>query len=257
MRSHRGNSVTQAWQRELAEFKITTVSPAFIFYIMKGKLWRKSQIEYLRQFGGSIPMDLLYARFKKFNSEKKLPQRSYKAFRSKMFRLGISEYATNDYLCIQELANITGRSRNAIVQWIGKGLKILHTTPRYKYTSFAEVYEFAKNNPKYFGGISQARLQRVLGDEELARKIIRNYPRRAGNFVEKPVICIETGVVYKSLKEAAERNFISYDALRRSISENRKCIGLTFRKHGQNNSFLCGRDANSARQQDADAQQDD
>ena len=224
---------------------------------MKGKLWRKSQVEYLRQFGGSVPMDLLYERFRRFNSEKNLPKRTYQAFRLKMFRLGLSEYATTDYLCIQELANVTGRSRNAVAQWVKKGLKIVHATPRYKYTSYAEVYEFAKNNPKYFGGIPQARLQRVLGDEELARKIIRNYPRRAGNFVEKPVICIEKGVVYKSLKEAAERNFISYDALRKAIRENRKCSGFTFRKHERHNSVLCGRDSDSARQQDADAQQDD
>ena len=125
------------------------------------------------------------------------------------------------------------------------------------YTTYEEIYKFAKKYPMYFGGISQARLLRILGDEDLARKIIRQYPKKLDAAQPVPVICVETGVVYKTMTEAAERHFVTAEALRKAVSENRKCVGFTFRKHERNNSVLRGRNANSARQQDADARQDD
>lgn len=224
---------------------------------MKGKLWRKQQEQFLRQFGGTKPIDLLYSQFKKFNTENDLPQKSFRAFRSKLHRMNVSQRASSDYVGMQELADLMGRSRGAIERYIRKGLPIMHRTSRNVYTTYEEVYKFAKKYPMYFGGISQERLLRILGDEQLARKIIREFPTDANTAKPVPVICVETGVVYRSMTEAAARHFVTAEALRKAISQNRKCVGLTFRKHERNNSVLCGRHANSARQQDADARQDD
>ena len=224
---------------------------------MKGKLWRKSQEQFLRQYGGTKPIDLLYSQFKKFNTQNNLPQRSFRAFRSKLHRMKVSQRASSDYVGMQELADLMGRSRNAIERYMKKGLPIMHRTPGNVYTTYEEIYKFAKKYPMYFGGISQARLLRILGDEDLARQIIREYPTKLDAAQPVPVICIETGVVYTSMTEAAERHFVTAEALRKAISENRKCIGLTFRKHERNNSVLCGRNADSARQQNLDAWQDD
>ena len=224
---------------------------------MKGKLWRKAQEQFLRQFGGTKPIDLLYIQFKKFNTENDLPQKSFRAFRSKLHRMNVSQRASSDYVGMQELADLMGRSRSAIERYIRKGLPIMHRTPGNVYTTYEEIYKFAKKYPMYFGGISQERLLRILGDEKLARKIIREFPTDANTAKPIPVICVETGVVYRSMVEAAERHFVTAESLRKAISQNRKCVGLTFRKHERNNSVLCGRHANSARQQDADARQDD
>ena len=224
---------------------------------MKGKLWRKSQEQFLRQFGGTKPIDLLYSQFKKFNTTNDLPQKSFRAFRSKLHRMNVSQRASSDYVGMQELADLMGRSRSAIERYMRKGLPIMHRTPGNVYTTYEEIYKFAKKYPMYFGGISQARLLRILGDEDLARKIIRQYPKKLDAAQPVPVICVETGVVYKTMTEAAERHFVTAEALRKAVSENRKCVGFTFRKHERNNSVLRGRNANSARQQDADARQDD
>ena len=211
----------------------------------------------MRQFGGTKPIDLLYSQFKKFNTENDLPQKSFRAFRSKLHRMKLSQRASSDYVGMQELADLMGRSRNAIERYIKKGLPIMHRTPGNAYTTYEEIYKFAKKYPMYFGGISQERLLRILGDEDLARKIIRQHPKKLDAAQPVPVVCVETGVVYRSMTEAAERNFVTAESLRKAISQNRKCVGLTFRKHERNNSVLCGRHANSAGQQNADARQDD
>jgi hypothetical protein len=224
---------------------------------MKSKLWRKAQEQFLRQFGGTKPIDLLYSQFKKFNSENGLPQKSFRVFRNKLNSMNLSQLDGSDYVGIQELADLMGRSRTAIGLYIKKGLPIVHRYSRNAYTTYEEIYKFAKKYPKYFGGITQERLVRILGDEDLARKIIRQYPKKLDAAQPVPVICVETGVVYKTMTEAAERHFVTAEALRKAVSENRKCVGFTFRKHERNNSVLRGRNANSARQQDADAWQDD
>jgi hypothetical protein len=224
---------------------------------MKSKLWRKAQEQFLRQFGGTKPIDLLYSQFKKFNTENGLPQKSFRVFRNKLNSMNLSQLDGSDYVGIQELADLMGRSRTAIGLYINKGLPIVHRYSRNAYTTYEEIYKFAKKYPKYFGGITQERLVRILGDEDLARKIIRQYPKKLDAAQPVPVICVETGVVYKTMTEAAERHFVTAEALRKAVSENRKCVGFTFRKHERNNSVLRGRNANSARQQDADAWQDD
>jgi hypothetical protein len=224
---------------------------------MKSKLWRKAQEQFLRQFGGTKPIDLLYSQFKKFNSENGLPQKSFRVFRNKLNNMNLSQLDGSDYVGIQELADLMGRSRTAIGLYIKKGLPIVHRYSRNAYTTYDEIYKFAKKYPKYFGGITQERLVRILGDEQLARKIIQEFPTDANSAKPVPVICVETGVVYRSMIQAAEEHFVTAEALRKAISQNRKCVGLTFRRHERNNSVLCGRHANSAGQQDADARQDD
>jgi hypothetical protein len=195
---------------------------------MKGPRWKQEEEQWLRQHGGSAPIDLLYSRYKRHNKLIGLPVRSLKAVRAKLGRMKISCRLKNDYLGLQELADALGRDRKCINYWIQKGLVISYKSKFCIYTSYGHVYEFAKKNPHYFGGIPQARLQSILGDERFCREIIRKYPTTSNPAKPKRVLCLETGLVYKSMHEAGAKNFISPGAIGSAIKHNRKTFGLTF-----------------------------
>jgi len=71
-------------------------------------------------------------------------------------------------------------------------------------------------------------LQSILGDERFCREIIRKYPTSSNPAKPKRVLCLETGLVYKSMGEAGAKNFISPGAIGSAIKHNRKTFGLTF-----------------------------
>lgn len=80
------------------------------------------------------------------------------------------------------------------------------------------LFKFLGTHPQFFGGRQYDNLYRLLGDEELCRKL-SSMPRRNRN--SKPVRHIESGKTYPSGKQAAIAHHIGPD----SVSYN--CLGYT------------------------------
>ncbi len=170
-----------------------------------------------------------------FNAQNKIagrPKRSAVSIKLKVDKLGYSLEPKYRYLSASALGRVLGISNDAVRYWLQIGLKGVRNrdVPRSPvYITATELRKFARNNPRFFGGIPRIDLYLALEDENLVDQILEQYPNR-NSCIKKPVRvkCVETGRIYNSQSDAARAIYVNRSIVFRAVKYGHRAAGYHF-----------------------------
>jgi hypothetical protein len=201
-------------------------------YAQTRRNWTKEEVAFLKDHAESMPCESL---IRVFNAQNKIagrPKRSAVSIKLKVDKLGYSLEPKYRYLSASALARVLGISNDAVRYWLQIGLKGVRNrdVPRSPvYITATELRKFARNNPRFFGGIPRIDLYIALEDEDLADQIFRQYPNR-NSCIKKPVRvkCVETGRIYNSQSDAARAIYVNRSIVFRAVKYGHRAAGYHF-----------------------------
>lgn len=243
------------------------------YQIQNRAAWTDEQDEKLKELANCGPIRMVRDNFNVWARNHELPTRTMHSIHLRMLKLGLRCESLFDFITLATLARRLGIASATVNHWRDAGLK---TTTQYSskgrvYVNEAAIVDFAKKNPRRFGGIPYSRLFRVLGDEALVDHILRHYPTRpVATFKRRRVVCLQNNCVYSSMRVAAKAHHLSVSAVYKSCRQHKTLCGLDFRYYDKPtndwnprtagrmpNIVFRDRRTNRSRQQVADAREDD
>ena len=102
----------------------------------------------------------------------------------------------------------------------GKGL-------RAKYFMREWIREFAKKRPDLFAGFPESALFQILESEKMAMDLARR--ERPQWVTPKPVVCVETGQKYPTIRAAARAAFVTNERMSKVIRKGGTANGMHWR----------------------------
>lgn len=168
--------------------------------------WTREQVEFLEDYAGEVPFSVLINQYHKkyaLPSERRTPDAMYK----KLSKLGLYGRAVDgDWLCTAAVAKVLGVSKPKVYHWIKRRQDVRNCLKpvfyqRKAFAPRARWKQVAIEFPHLFGGISKERLNALIEDQALAEQIAKTYKHGMKDY---SIICLETGIIYKSCKEAGE-----------------------------------------------------
>lgn len=190
-------------------------------------LWSDGESALLEKLTGVEPFPIIVERLQAYQRRKLLPERSATAIEMQIKRLGLSRRCTLDNLNGSELAAALGVPYSRIRNWLSRSALPLHAThahtPRVR---LKDLRDWAEANPRLLVSIDADRLDWLLGDPELVKAIGKARPVTRGKAC--PVLRVDTGEAFPTIKAAAAAIYISPPALRQALDRNRSCAGGYF-----------------------------
>lgn len=194
---------------------------------MNGKPWTQPELEYLLELAGDQPFPMLCRMYNRMAGKQGWPMRTPSGLSTAIYRYGSQRYTTGEWITINQANTMLNASDGMVRHWIKRGW----ITPRsysksikaFHYISRTDLRRLARERPQLFAGQSEATLTAVLCDEKLAEYIATNYPRR--NAVATPVIQVETGRRFPSIKAAARATYVTYQALQYALKQQKPIAG--------------------------------
>jgi hypothetical protein len=202
---------------------------------VSGVTWTQAEIDFLTEHAMATPFHRIVRGYRVWARMNGHNDRTKEAIDHKLRRMGYSTRTEIDFYTFNRLSEMLGLSRYTVAGW--KRLKenplqaYQHDGKRkaFNYVSRAEFLKFARNHPECLGGANEIGLQVVLEDVDLAREILRKYPKRHSPLYESiRVRCIETGKIYPSLGAAARDIYVTRQTLSRAIHVGHRANGLHF-----------------------------
>ena len=196
------------------------------------RYWTKEEVQFLRSQANCGPHQYVARNYNIWAAQNGHSTRTVSGVVNKLRDLGLGNKAKYDMVPLSTVGRRLGISVYTVQNWPSYGLKTCEkfNTPARRYTTERHLVSFAKKKPECFGGIPYSRLYNVLGDEELAASIRKNYPNRPGSkYKARKCILLQTGVVYSSLWEAAKANHVCRTTVYKSCKWKRPLAGLDFR----------------------------
>ena len=197
--------------------------------------WAKEEVDELLDLVQSLPLKRLVRAFNIWARTHGYKDRTFGSIDKKIRKLGYSTRAEIMYYSFSKVAEVLKLPRNTVAGWKKLTVDPLETYQHdgkkfaFNYVTKKELLKFAKKRPECFGGVDQVGLGLLLEDADLAREILRQYPKRPERqYKEKRVRCIETGKIYASLGEAARDVYVARQGVSRSIRKGHKANGYHF-----------------------------
>jgi len=205
-----------------------------IYYKRVRKPWTDDEIALLHEFAESMPSDQFIRTFNQQNTTNGRAKRSGISIRLKLHELNISLEPKYRYLTASGYARLLGISNDAVRYWLQIGLKGTKNrdVPRSPiYIKTEDLRDFARINPRFFGGIPRIQLFLAIEDADLVDYIVKTFPDR-NTCIRKPmkVRCIETGKIYESQSAAAKAMFVNRSIISRSVRRGHAANGHHFEK---------------------------
>lgn len=178
--------------------------------------WSAAELEALEDIATNLPSDLLSKRYNHWAAQNGYVQRTNYALRTKCSRLGIVCRATGEWVSAGFVRDVLGVGNDTPQRWTDRKWVTAHRDPRGRRTfRRADLVRMAKKRPAAFGGIPADRLFLLLEDRQLCDDIAARFPRRAMD--PRPVLAVETGWRYPSIRAAAAKVFITRQAIQEAI----------------------------------------
>lgn len=167
---------------------------------MSGKPWTKEEEWTLEDLIGTDVFAVVCQRYQAIARKNGWPVRSKTALHLRVRHLGLSAIATDDNLNTQELARQLGIEPHRVRTWVARysDLKPRKVGIHYR-LSLQDLRRFALKRPHLFWGVDEIGLANLIGDT-YAQHVLRKNQRKD---LRRPVLCVETGVVYPSIYQAA------------------------------------------------------
>lgn len=197
--------------------------------------WEQDEIDMLLELVQSLPLKRLVRAFNIWARTHGYKDRTLQSIDKKIRKFGYSTKPEISYYSFNKVAQILKIPRNTVAGWKKLTVDPLETYQHdgkkfaFNYVTKKELLKFAKRRPECLGGVDQVGLGLLLEDADLAREILRQYPRRPERqYKEKRVRCIETGKIYGSIGEAARDVYVARQGVSRAIHAGHKANGYRF-----------------------------
>ena len=165
---------------------------------------------------GDLPWSVVCRSYNNWAVGKKYSRRSSRALHRRVNVAGYSIKATGIWIDVVTIAMLLGMDSETIRRWMRAGLIDYYLEGRKYYVKRDNLRAFARNHPELFRNRKRDDLFLLLDCEELADQLSRSpMPLRPGR--EEPVLCIETGRVYRSYFAAAKSHHVSRQAISNAV----------------------------------------
>lgn len=199
------------------------------------KSWTQEETDELLDLVQSLPLKRLVRAYNMWARMRGYESRTLRGIDKKIRRLGYSTKAEITYYSFSKIAKILKIPRNTVAGWKKLTVNPLETYQHdgkrfaFNYVTTKELLKFAKRRPECLGGVDQIGLGLLLEDADLAREILRQYPKRfKPQFAQKRVRCIETGKIYGSIGEAARDMHVVRQGVSKAITDGYRANGFHF-----------------------------
>lgn len=197
--------------------------------------WTKEEIDTLLDLVQTVPLKRLVRAFNMWARMHGYKDRTLTSIDKKIRKLGYSTRAEIQYYSFAKVAEVLKVTRNTVAGWKKLSVDPLQTYQHdgkkfaFNYVTKKELLRFAKKRPECLGGVDQVGLGLLLEDADLAREILRQYPKRPKpTYAPRRVRCIETGRIYASLGEAARDVHVVRQGISKAIKNGHKANGYHF-----------------------------
>jgi DNA-binding transcriptional MerR regulator len=178
---------------------------------MGGKVWTTDELDTLHLLAGDVPWPELPKIYWNTVRQHGYPRRTSTALRRKCNDLGLQRAAIGKWVNAGLICQLMEVSYEAVQTWMRNGWlpgKRFGTTRGHRYYfTRASLRALAQSHPHLFGGLPVSNLTQLFDNSTLAEEIAAlGLPKHQQR---RPVVCVETGVVYPSISAAARAVYVT------------------------------------------------
>ena len=176
--------------------------------------WSPDEEMTLEILAGTLPFPDLCKRMRMLARKRGWPIRSNTAVRVRIDRLGLSQRCKEDNFSRTELSRLLGVHPCLVRKWINSyGLGYRKIARSQIAISIDHLKAFFQAHPQHFADIPLDKAAALLGDDftqAIYQRSLSVKPRRRRC---RPVLCVDTGEVFPSVRAAGRAKFITYSAI--------------------------------------------
>ncbi len=189
---------------------------------MSGHKWSETELEELERLAGEMPLTLLLQTYNRWTALNGYPRRSRHAVSAKIRRRELRVYSDGEYISRNYAALLIGaRSAERITRIIRDRQPRVAREGVNQFVNRRDLAAAARKHPEDWYGVNWDGLFALFEDENLADEVAaRAFRPRFARF-PRPVRCLVTGKVYRTLGEAAEAANCGQQTIRRCAESGR------------------------------------
>lgn len=194
--------------------------------------WSKAETDHLEMIVGDFPFPILCHNYNVWAGKNGYTLRSRGAIQDKIGRLKTSRIVVGEWVRLTDVSKFLDVSKQTLMKWSGLGIlpitRIGDSRNHWHYVKRKDIVQLANQNPQLIGGRNYNDLAMLLEDQDLARSISEDYPRQKPK--KRRVRCIEGGLIYESVAEAARRHHVSRRRIHQSMKTGERAGGFHWEK---------------------------
>jgi uncharacterized protein YihD (DUF1040 family) len=204
----------EAEKRGFPDRKYKSIMAKILRLGFYAKRWTDNEIQLLQESFNTYPQFMVTEEYNKLAVKNGYKARTEDSIWHIAYRLKIDKTLLENFP-ISDLARLLGVKIEYIRYWIDRGyLKTSRGGKNRIYISNKQLIDFAENHSNYLKGCKNLD---YFFNSTLINKINKSTPPKTR---DKVIVNIATGEKYKSIKECARKNFISYSGLRLKLRKN-------------------------------------
>ena len=191
---------------------------------MGGATWTPYELDTLELLAGDVPWPALPQTYWNTVRQHGYPQRTATALRRKCCDLGLQRAAIGRWVNAGLICKLMGVSYEAVQTLMRSGLlpgtRFGDTRGHRYYFRRCDLRHLAVSHPHLFGGLDCAALTQLFDDPKLAKHVAElQLPRLQQR---RPVLCVETGITYRSISEAARAVYVTTKCISTALDDPTK-----------------------------------
>lgn len=192
--------------------------------------WTAPEIETLCSMTGDMPWRLVVPSFQQWAEQNGFPVRPERYMLEIVRSRGIPRLPSGEWITSAAIVQTLGVCHATVTRWRRSGLQARQFGTAWRshwYIRRDWLREFARERPHLFAGRREADLLQVLDCPKLARKLAMQ--DRPPCWRRCPVVCVETGRRFPSIRAAAQAAFVTKQRMRNVILSGGTANGLHWR----------------------------
>jgi len=191
---------------------------------MGGKVWSSEELTTLELLAGDVPWPALPDAYWNTVRQHGYPARTATALRRKCCDLGLGRAAIGRWVNAGLICKLMGISYEAVQTLMRSGLlpgtRFGGTRGHRYYFKRTDLRRLATTHPHLFGGLDCAALTQLFDEPRLAKRVAElGLPRLQQR---RPVLCVETGITYRSISEAARAVYVTTKCISTALDDPTK-----------------------------------
>lgn len=196
---------------------------------MRGPIWTTEEEEALFGLVGDLPWSVVCRSYNQWAIGKKLARRTSKALFRRVNVAKYSVIATGKWIDVPTIALLLGVSGESVRRWIRHKWLDSYKEGRKHYVKRENLRSFAVQHPELFNGKRRDDLLMLLDSAGLADELAK-CPKAANTGRETPIVCVETGRIYRSYHVAARSHHVTRQAISQAVRRGHLSGGFHWRR---------------------------
>lgn len=196
---------------------------------MKAPNWTTEEKEVLFGLVGDLPWSVACRSYNQWAIGKKYVRRTSKALYRRVNLARYSITAAGRWIDVPTIALLLGVSGETVRRWIRDKWLESYKEGRKYYVKRESIRSFALQHPELFNGKCRDDLLMLLDSAVLADELSK-CPKAKRTGRETPILCIETGRIYRSYHVAARSHHVSRQAISHAVRRGHLSAGFHWRR---------------------------